>query len=143
MDGVTEVFGREGVYLGGQSCMLTNGTIGAIAPVPNGEIAIRVKGTNAGTRLVIRDINFVGTSGSSAPLISVEEPLNDSTIVVRCFNAGTFLDLYTGNNDRLGTGNFIWVTTAGTVTKAINLDSTGWDDDNNKIYIDGVLQTSP
>jgi hypothetical protein len=94
-DGVTETWGHEGVLIANQSNMLSNGTIGGGAPVPGGEIAVRIKN---GTRQVIRDVDFVGTTGSSAPLISVESnffaPLNNSIIVAKCVNAGTFLDLH-------------------------------------------------
>jgi hypothetical protein len=64
--------------------------------------------------------------------------LNDSTIIIKCLNAGTILDLFTNDVDRLGTGNFIWITTDGTVTKKINLDPAGWDKMNNFVRVDGV-----
>jgi hypothetical protein len=83
-----------------------------------------------------------GTTNSSAPLISVEETLHDSVIVAKCYDGGTFLDLYTSNINRIGTGNYIWLTTAGIVTKAINLPPN-WNDLANEIWVDGVLQTSP
>jgi hypothetical protein len=104
VDGVTEVFGREGIWIGNQSCMLSNGTIGggAHGPVPSGEIAIRL--TN-GVRQVIRDVNFVGTQGSMAPLISVASPLTDSVIDARCLDGGTFLDLYRITNGTARAGD--------------------------------------
>jgi hypothetical protein len=94
-DGITETNGGEAVLIAGQSNMLSKGTIGARQTVPAGETAIRI--TN-GRRQVIRDVDFVGTFGSSAPLISVNcsgfVPLTDSIIVAKCHDAGTFLDLH-------------------------------------------------
>jgi hypothetical protein len=87
-DGITETNGGEAVLIAGQSNQLAHGSI---APVPNGEIAVRM--TN-GTRQTIRDVDFVGTAGSSAPLISVEQELKDSTIAGKCYAAGTFLELF-------------------------------------------------
>jgi hypothetical protein len=126
------------VLIAGQANSLSNGTIGggSLGPVPAGEVAIRFKGTNAGLRQVIRDVSFVGTAGSSAPLVSVEEPLHDSTIVVKCFDAGTILDLYTNSTDRLGYGNSIAITTDGSVTEAVNLAPT-WNK-SNRIVVDGL-----
>jgi hypothetical protein len=49
---------------------------------------------------------------------------------------------YEVNWDVLGTGNKINVTASNT-TKTIDLDPTGWDDTNNQIYVNGVLQMSP
>jgi hypothetical protein len=91
LDGVTEVRGCEAILIAGQSNMLSKGTIGGDHAVPAGEIAIRI--TN-GTRQTIRDVDIVGTFGSSAPLISVESQLNNSVIVAKCVGAGTFLDLH-------------------------------------------------
>jgi hypothetical protein len=94
-ENITKVHGGEAVLIANQSNMLANGTIGAVAAVPAGETAIRIKN---GTRQTIRDVDFVGTTGSSAPLISVEcnsfAPLNDSMIVAKCTGAGTFVDLH-------------------------------------------------
>jgi hypothetical protein len=109
---VTEVHGGEGVLIANQSNMLSNGTFGAVDPVPAGEIAIRIKN---GTRQTIRDVDFVGTSGSSAPLISVEHQLNESVIAAKCFTAGTFLDLhpvYTTGKARAGTNTSIQLAAA-------------------------------
>ena len=132
-DGVTEGNGGEGVLITNQSNSLSTGSFGGLAPVPAGEIAIRL--TN-GTRQVIRDVDIVGTSGSSKPLISVEHQLNNSIVVAKCVNAGIFLDLYTNSIDRLGIGNHIWLGTAGTVTEAVNLPST-WNK-SNRITVDGL-----
>jgi hypothetical protein len=82
-NGVTEAYGGEGVLLGGSANMLSNGTIlgdeDANFRIPAGEIAVRM---TKGVRQTIRDVDFIGTSGSSAPLISVEcnalAPFNDS-----------------------------------------------------------------
>lgn len=90
-DGVTETSGGEGVLIAEQANTLSNGTFGGLAAVPGGEVAIRLAN---GTRQVLRDISFVGTDGSSAPLISVAHPLKDSIIDARCIDGGTFLDLY-------------------------------------------------
>ena len=218
-DAVTETYGGEGVLIAGQANMLSNGTITGEAPnvrVPSGEIAVRI--TN-GVRQTIRDVDFIGTVASSAPLIAVEcnglAPFKDCVIVAKCVNAGTFLDLHrlytsgragggssttiqlapaqvfkedelfgmwvtitggtgssppqsprlvtssTGStatvspawgtaptNDTtyeiktgIDTGNYIWLTTEGTVTKAVNLPPE-WDDDANEIWVDGVRKLS-
>jgi hypothetical protein len=39
--------------------------------------------------------------------------------------------------NRLGTGNYIWITTDGNVTNKINLHPM-WDKTNNFIRVDGV-----
>jgi hypothetical protein len=193
---------------------IINGRIGMETAVPDGVVAVRIA---AGTRQTIRDLIIFGTSGSSAPLISVEGSgfvvLNDSMIVAKCWNAGTFLDLYPtmargtaqgstggmtptiqlaasenfpddwlngakvfitggpGNGDertitdyvgstdtatvsaawstnptssstyevrvsRIGTGNYIWLTTDGTVTTPVNFPPS-WDSAANEIWVDG------
>jgi hypothetical protein len=119
-----------------QENTVLNGRIGSGGAVPDGTIGIRVKGTNAGERQVIRDVLIFGTANSSAPLISVEETLDDSVIVAKCYDGGTFVDLYTSSISRLGTGNNISLTTAGNVTKAVNLPPT-WDK-SNRISVDGM-----
>ena len=210
LDGVTENNGCEAVLIAGQSNMLANGTFGGEHPVPAGEIAIRI--TN-GTRQTVRDVDIVGTASSSAPLISVESQLNNSVIVAKCVNAGTFIEVHpvlatgtarggaagsiqfaasqsfpdgtsldgmtvyitggTGSTpvqsrtitgytratgtatvspnwttnpstdsvyevriNGLGAGNQIWLTTAGTVIKKVNLPPS-WDETNN-IAVDGM-----
>jgi hypothetical protein len=107
--GITTNNGGEAVLMAGHSNMLAKGTIGGGDAVPSGEIAIRI--TN-GNRQTIRDVDFLGTTGSSAPLISVNcsgfVPLTDSIIIAKCVNAGTFLDLhpiYTSGTARAGAAN--------------------------------------
>jgi hypothetical protein len=90
-DGITEVFGGEAVLISGQSITLSNGTFGGRHPIPAGETAIRL---GNGTRQTLNNISFVGTDGSSAPLIRVQQPLNDSLIIARTRDGGTFLELY-------------------------------------------------
>jgi hypothetical protein len=124
------------IVIGAQENTVINGRIGSGGAVPNGTVAIRIDGTNAGLRQVIRDVIIFGTANSSAPLISVEEELHDSIIVAKCFDAGTFLDLYTSSMNRIGTGNYISLTTANNVTKAVNLPPT-WDK-SNRITVDGL-----
>jgi hypothetical protein len=204
-----------GIDIAGQENTIINGRIGSSAPVPDGVVAVRL--TN-GTRQTIRDLLIFGTANSSAPLLSVEgngsAVLNDSVIVAKCYNAGTFLELYptmargtaqgtvpesetttiklatsesfpddwlngakiiitggpgdgqerlitdyVGSTDtatvspswttnptssstyevrvnRLGTGNYIWLTTAGTVPTPVNFPPI-WDSATNEIWVDG------
>jgi hypothetical protein len=42
----------------------------------------------------------------------------------------------------IGTGNYIWLTTADIVTKAVNLPAN-WNDLASEIWVDGVRQASP
>jgi hypothetical protein len=130
------------INVAAQENTIINGRIGSGGAVPDGTVAIRIKGTNAGMRQVIRDVIIFGTANSSAPLISVEETLDDSVIIAKCWNAGTFLDLNTFGTNRIGSGNFIWLTSGGTVTKPVNLPPT-WNDLANEIWVEGVMQTSP
>jgi hypothetical protein len=194
---------------------IINGRMGPGGAIPDGVVAVRI---TAGTRQTIRDLILFGTANSSAPLISVEGSgfvvLNDSIIVAKCFDAGTFLELYPtmargtaqgststtiqlaatenfpdnwlngakifitggpGNGQersitdyvgvsdtvtvsaawatnptssstyevkvsRIGTGNYIWLTTDGTVTTSVNLPPD-WNDNTNEIWVDGVRQS--
>jgi hypothetical protein len=150
LNGTTETNAAQGILIAAQETTLRDGWFGDDDPlpgypVPNGEIAIRVLGTNSGERMTLENLVFFGTGTSTVPMISVEEPLNRSTIAVKAFNStngGTLLDLYTGNNDRLGVGNYISVETSNVATP-VKLDPTGWDDWNNTIVVNGVVQTSP
>jgi hypothetical protein len=199
-----------------QENTIINGRMGPLGAVPDGVVAVRF---GNGTRQTIRDLIIFGTTGSSAPLISVEGngfvALKNSVIVAHCFNAGTFLELYPtmaqgtsrggtggtiqlaqsedfpdnwlngakifvtvgqnpvqertitgydGSDDiatvsaawdtnptststyevkanRIGTGNYIWITTDGTVTKKVNLPPT-WDSAANEIWVDGDRKQS-
>jgi hypothetical protein len=85
-------------------------------------------------------------------MISVEEQLNYSTIVIKAFNnqvGGTLLDLYTNNTDRVGQGNYIWVQTrnVGTAVRLPpNWTSTPTNPDvqtSNQIYINGTRWYPP
>ena len=142
-DGVTQTNNGEGVLIAAQANTLSNGTFGGAAPVPAGEIAIRLKNGNAGTRLVIRDVSFVGTEGSSAPLISAEDSLIGARLDVTAYcdetfnSQETFVDLYGGGNDRLGTGNVIFIT-AKNYSTPVKLTPSGWDKDTNLIVANGV-----
>jgi hypothetical protein len=217
LDGISEINGGEAVLIAGQASTLSNGTIGGgLSAVPAGEIGVRI--TN-GNRQTIRDVDFVGTFQSSAPLISVScnafAPFNNSIIISKCTNAGTFLDLHPlyasgkaragADNDKIrlagsqvflddelngmtvkitsgtgsgqsrtiidyvrstntatvssswttnpaddstyelrtniGTGNYIWLTTAGNVTTKIKLPPE-WDDTANEIWVDGDRKQS-
>jgi hypothetical protein len=135
-DGVTELHGCEAVLIAGQSNMLANGTIGADHAVPGGEIAIRI--TN-GTRQTIRDVDIVGTSGSSAPLISVESQLNNSVIIAKCVGAGTFLDLHpimTSGTARGGTSSTIQLAASQSFPDGTSLDGM-------TVYIVGGTGSTP
>jgi hypothetical protein len=90
-DGITEIFGGEAVLISGESITLSNGTFGGLHAVPAGETAIRL---GNGTRQTLNNLSFVGTDGSSAPLIRVQQPLNDSLIIARARDGGTFLELF-------------------------------------------------
>jgi hypothetical protein len=140
LDGVTEVYGQEGVLISGKGTQLLDGEFSS---VPAGEIAIRIKGSNAGERNVLRGINFVGTDGSSAPLISVEETLIASRIDVIAWcslntsTQETVVDLYGGGDDRLGAGNIIFISSQNYSTP-VKLDPMGWDKESNLIVANGV-----
>jgi hypothetical protein len=111
LDGITELNGGEAVLVAAQSTTLANGTFGVTHPVPAGETAIRLRN---GTRQSLDNISFVATDGSSAPLIRVQQPLNDSLIIARTFNGGTFLELYIVSADRAqgGTSTTIQLATS-------------------------------
>jgi hypothetical protein len=146
-DGTTEANMAQGILISAQETTLRDGWFGSTSPtpgspVPNGEIAIRITGTNSGERITLDNLVFFGTGTSAVPMISVEAPLNRSTIVIKAFNTtngGTLLDLFTGNVDRLGVGNYIWIQ-SNNVATPIKLDPMGWDNANNEIYVNGVLQ---
>jgi hypothetical protein len=141
-DGVTEVNGREGIYIVNSSTTLSNGTTGA--PVPSGEIAIRADGEGR-VRLTLDNIILAGTDNSTAPLIQIRgsaNGLNQSNIDVKFVDGGVGLDLNTDGTNQLGTGNVIRITATGMTGSAVNLNSA-WNDVDNQIYINGVLQSNP
>jgi hypothetical protein len=142
-DGITETGKAEAILIGASGNTLSNGTIGGGDPVPAGEIAIRVKDGNAGERLKIQTVSFVGTEGSSAPLISVEEQLRYARLDVIAWcpaaitSQETFVDLYTGDPDRLGPGNVVFITAQNYHTP-VKLPPGGWDEESNLIVANGV-----
>jgi hypothetical protein len=143
-DGITEVNRGEAVLIGASRNTLSNGTIGGGAPVPAGEIAIRVKDGNAGQQLVIRDVTVQGTDNSTAPLISVEDTLENSVIDARCIDGGIFVDFYSNNTDWIGQGNFIRISTESITGTAAEFhpnwttDPTDEDTQTNDIRVNGV-----
>jgi hypothetical protein len=142
LDGVTKVNGREGIYIFGPSTTLSNGTTGA--PVPNGEIAIRAVDSGR-ERLTLNNIILVGTDNSTAPLIQIRGSaggLDESRIDVKFVDGGVGLDLNTDGANQLGTGNIIRITATSMTGSAVNLNSA-WNDVDNEIYINGVLQSNP
>jgi hypothetical protein len=144
-DGITENSGGEAIRIGASGNMLSKGTIGGASAVPAGEVAIRVKDGNSGERLVIRGVIIQGTDGSSAPLISIEDTLEDAVIDVRCFNGGTFVDFYSNNTDWIGQGNVIRISTEGITGAAADFHPTNWtttrtdeDTQTNDIRVNGI-----
>jgi hypothetical protein len=75
-------------------------------------------------------------------LVGAEDTLNNSRIEAKFVNGGIGLDLNTGGINRLGVGNIIYVNAPGLTGNAINLNST-WNDVDNQIYLNGVLQSNP
>jgi hypothetical protein len=142
-DGITQTSGGEAVLIGASGNTLSNGTIGGLEVVPAGEIAVRVKDGNAGERLVINNVSFQGTEGSSAPLISIEDTLRYARLDVIAWcpatvtSQETFVDLYTGDPNRLGPGNVIFITAQNYHTP-VKLPPSGWDEDSNLIVANGV-----
>jgi hypothetical protein len=156
-DGTTETNNAQGILIAAQEATLRDGWFGSDdpvpgSPVPNGEIAIRVAGSNSGERMTLDNLVFYGTGNSTVPMISVEAPLNYSTIVIKAFNdanGGTLLDLYTNNTDRIGVGNYIWVQTRNVAT-AIKLPPNWTTTPNNPnvptvnlIYVNGIRWYPP
>jgi hypothetical protein len=127
-DGITELNGGEAVFINGQSTTLANGTFGVNHPVPAGETAIRLRN---GTRQHLDNLSFVGTNESSAPLIRVQQPLNDSLIVARTFGGGTFLELYVVTAGRAQAGS------SSTIQLAANEDFIDDMLDNMTVTITG------
>jgi hypothetical protein len=141
-DGVTEVNGREGIYIFNSSTTLSNGSTGA--PVPSGEIAIRAEGEGR-VRLTLDNILLAGTDSSTAPLIQIRGSaggLVESHIDVKFVNGDDGLDLNPDGANQLGTGNIIRITATGMTGDEIILNSA-WNDVDNEIYINGVLPSNP
>jgi hypothetical protein len=145
------------------------------ALAPFNDSVIVAKCTNAGTFLDLHPLYANGKARAGADndkirlagsQVFVDDELNQMTVTitsgtgsgqsrtitdyVRSTNTATVSSNWTTNpaNDstyelrtNIGTGNYIWLTTAGNVTKAINLPPE-WDDMANEIWVDGDRKES-
>jgi hypothetical protein len=127
-----------GITLHDQFNKVLGGSIELLSTTANG---IHIEsGGDSGNGLVIRDIRFHGgISTTQGTAITTNAVLNNCTIEAHFHTIGTGIDLNPGGNSKLGTNNYININTTNVNTATINMPSS-WDDDSNRIWINGVEQ---